>query len=147
MRDVPVPEIQPDEVLLRVRLVGLCGSDLNTFRGRNPLVTLPRIPGHEVAATIERAGDAVPAEWHMGINVTLSPYTSCGRCTACISVCPANAVRKETADFSLEACYEKLTEFTHIPFVGQHICGVCVKACAPDNPGRAVDAEGNPRDL
>jgi len=33
-------------------MVGLCGSDLNSFRGKNPLVSFPRIPGHEVAATI-----------------------------------------------------------------------------------------------
>jgi len=83
IREISLPEIRPDEALLRVRLVGLCGSDLSTFRGRNPLVTLPRIPGHEVAGTIESAGHDVPAEWRAGTNVTLSPYTSCGECAAC----------------------------------------------------------------
>jgi threonine dehydrogenase-like Zn-dependent dehydrogenase len=39
-------------VLLRVRMVGFCGSDLNSFRGLNPLVTYPRILGHEVSATV-----------------------------------------------------------------------------------------------
>ena len=43
------------EILLQVRRVGLCGSDLNSYRGRNPLVTFPRIPGHEVAATVAEA--------------------------------------------------------------------------------------------
>jgi D-arabinose 1-dehydrogenase-like Zn-dependent alcohol dehydrogenase len=41
-----------EQLLLKVRMIGLCGSDLNSFRGKNPLVTFPRIPGHEVAATI-----------------------------------------------------------------------------------------------
>ena len=44
-----------DEILLQVRRIGLCGTDLNSYRGGNPLVTFPRIPGHEIAATV--AGD------------------------------------------------------------------------------------------
>lgn len=57
-------------------MVGLCGSDLNSFRGLNPLVSFPRIPGHEVSATVVRGESDLPA----GTHVTLSPYTSCGRC-------------------------------------------------------------------
>ncbi len=55
-------------------MVGLCGSDLNSYRGRNPLVSFPRIPGHEVAATVVDAGSHT--EWQQGTAVTLSPYTS-----------------------------------------------------------------------
>jgi 2-desacetyl-2-hydroxyethyl bacteriochlorophyllide A dehydrogenase len=72
-----------DAVLLRVRKVGLCGSDLNSYRGRNPLVTFPRIPGHEVAATIVQAAPAYP-QWTVGMAVTLSPYSNCGQCPACL---------------------------------------------------------------
>ncbi|MGH7574567.1 MAG: alcohol dehydrogenase catalytic domain-containing protein [Longimicrobiales bacterium] len=73
---VAEPEPASDEVLLRVRAVGLCGSDLNTFRGLNPLVSYPRVPGHEVAATVERVGRAVPADrFPAGLNVTVVPYT------------------------------------------------------------------------
>jgi threonine dehydrogenase-like Zn-dependent dehydrogenase len=69
-------------VLLRVRMVGFCGSDLNSFRGLNPLVTYPRILGHEVSATViedpgRQAG--LPAR----TNVAVSPYTSCGECPSC----------------------------------------------------------------
>lgn len=81
--DIAVPSPGPGEVLLRTRIVGMCGSDLNTFRGRNPMVTYPRIPGHEIAATIEEAGSGVPAEFRPGMNVTVSPYTSCGACASC----------------------------------------------------------------
>src|SRR5450631_71178 len=49
IQDIAEPEIGPGEALLRVRRVGLCGSDLNSFRGRNPMVSFPRIPGHEVS--------------------------------------------------------------------------------------------------
>ena len=83
VRDVSTPVPGHDEVLLRVRIVGLCGSDLNTYLGRNPMVEYPRIPGHEVAATIEAAGPGVPGTWQPGMSVTLSPYTNCGHCSAC----------------------------------------------------------------
>jgi 2-desacetyl-2-hydroxyethyl bacteriochlorophyllide A dehydrogenase len=77
---VPDPTPQPGEVLLRVRRVGLCGTDLSSWRGRNPLVSYPRIPGHEIAATIVDPGDSTLAP---GTPVTLSPYASCGQCSAC----------------------------------------------------------------
>lgn len=72
-----------DEVLLHVHKVGLCGSDLNSYRGRNPLITFPRIPGHEVAATIVEANPAHP-QWTAGMAVTLSPYSNCGHCPSCL---------------------------------------------------------------
>jgi 2-desacetyl-2-hydroxyethyl bacteriochlorophyllide A dehydrogenase len=88
------PQPGPGDVLLRVRRVGLCGSDLNTFRGANPLVSYPRIPGHEIAATIERAGDDVPNQWSAGRDVLVIPYTNCGTCSACrqsrFNCCRAN---------------------------------------------------------
>jgi 2-desacetyl-2-hydroxyethyl bacteriochlorophyllide A dehydrogenase len=71
------------EVLLRVRRVGLCGTDLASFRGTNPLVTYPRIPGHEIGAVIERAGEGVDPHWHVGREVLVVPYTHCGQCSAC----------------------------------------------------------------
>lgn len=78
----PVPTA--DELLLRVRTVGFCGSDLSTFRGLNPLVSYPRIPGHEIAATVEAVGAGVPAGlFRPGMDVTVLPYTACGRCAAC----------------------------------------------------------------
>ncbi len=76
---VPNPAVAPGELLLRVRMVGFCGSDLNSFRGRNPLVTFPRVLGHEVSATVIEGDGALPA----GTDVALSPYTSCGRCASC----------------------------------------------------------------
>jgi len=72
----------PSDVLLRVRYVGYCGSDLGTFRGKNPLVSYPRIPGHEVSAIIEQVGREVTS-LQAGMEVTLSPYTHCGTCAAC----------------------------------------------------------------
>jgi threonine dehydrogenase-like Zn-dependent dehydrogenase len=84
IEDVPEPEHDSGRVLLRVRMVGLCGSDLNSFRGRNPLVQFPRIPGHEIAATIVSGNAAFP-ELAPGLNVTMSPYSNCGKCPSCLN--------------------------------------------------------------
>lgn len=81
--ELPKPIPQEGEVLVRVRRVGFCGSDLSTFRGLNPLAQYPRIPGHEASGTIEACGAGVPDAWTPGLDVTLSPYTSCGTCSAC----------------------------------------------------------------
>jgi threonine dehydrogenase-like Zn-dependent dehydrogenase len=71
------------EILLKTRLIGLCGTDLSTFRGKNPLVSYPRIPGHEIAATIVETGAEVPEEYRAGMNVTVFPNTHCGKCASC----------------------------------------------------------------
>jgi 2-desacetyl-2-hydroxyethyl bacteriochlorophyllide A dehydrogenase len=92
--EVPEPEMGDGDVLLRVRTVGFCGTDLNTFRGANPLIEYPRIPGHELGCTIEEVGSAVPEPFRPGLNVLVNPYKSCGRCSACrrqrYNCCSAN---------------------------------------------------------
>src|SRR5581483_11951080 len=77
---VPDPVVTNGDTLLKVRMVGFCGSDLNSFRGLNPLISLPRILGHEVSATIVQPGDSGLS---VGTDVALSPYTSCGQCASC----------------------------------------------------------------
>lgn len=53
----------------------------------------------------------------------------CGDCFACLSVCPVNAIKEDPKHFDYMACYNKLDEFRRRNLVGQHICGICVKAC------------------
>ena len=88
----PVPGA--GEVLIAVKHVGLCGSDLATFTGLNPLVSLPRIPGHEIGAEIVAAGPGVPAEFAPGCRVIVVPYTACGECPSCrrgrVNACRSN---------------------------------------------------------
>lgn len=81
--DIEMPEFSADEVLLKVDYVGFCGSDLNTFRGLNPMVQLPIIPGHEIGATISAVGSNVPDSLKPGVVVTVNPYTNCGGCASC----------------------------------------------------------------
>ena len=81
--DVAGQEMNADEVLLRLQYVGFCGSDLSTYLGKNPMVRMPVIPGHEVGAVIERVGADVPEGLKPGMVVTVNPYTNCGKCASC----------------------------------------------------------------
>ena len=79
-----IPVISDDEVLIKIKYVGFCGSDLSSFLGRNPMVSYPVIPGHEIAGVIERKGKSVPSGIGIGQKVTVIPYTSCGTCASCM---------------------------------------------------------------
>ena len=54
---------------------------------------------------------------------------SCDKCKKCLSTCPGNAIKDTQKDFDHMACYEKIEDFRRAGIVGQHICGVCIKAC------------------
>ncbi len=54
----------------------------------------------------------------------------CGVCQKCLKPCPAQAIKEKKEEFDHMACFEKLKEFRKMGIVGQHICGVCVKACS-----------------
>ena len=81
--DIPAQEMKSNEMLLRLEYVGFCGSDLSTYLGKNPMVRMPVIPGHEVGAVIEKVGADVPEGLKPGMTVTVNPYTNCGKCASC----------------------------------------------------------------
>jgi threonine dehydrogenase-like Zn-dependent dehydrogenase len=81
--DSPTPVAGKGEVLLKIKYVGFCGSDLSTFLGKNTMVEFPRVPGHEISAVIVSTGEEVPANFKTGQAVTVVPYTNCGQCSSC----------------------------------------------------------------
>ena len=81
--DIAEPQMGDGDVLLKMKYVGFCGSDLNTFRGGNPMVKMPVVPGHEVGAEIVKVGKNVPEGLKPGMVVTVNPYTNCGKCASC----------------------------------------------------------------
>ena len=87
MKVVELEQPQPGvgEVLVKMCYVGYCGSDLNTYLGRNPMVQLPVIPGHEIGGEVVACGEGVPASVVVGQNVTINPYTACGTCASCLA--------------------------------------------------------------
>lgn len=81
--EIDQPTLGTQDLLIDVRYVGLCGTDLSTYRGLNPLVSYPRIPGHEISGTVIGKGERVPDSFQIGDRVMVSPYTECGLCPAC----------------------------------------------------------------
>ncbi len=82
IEDWAVPELQPDEVLVRVRACGICGSDVHGLDGRTGRRIPPLIMGHEAAGEIAGAGPAVTA-WQPGDRVTFDSTVYCGECWYC----------------------------------------------------------------
>jgi 2-desacetyl-2-hydroxyethyl bacteriochlorophyllide A dehydrogenase len=77
----PRPQRLPDEVQLRVKRVGVCGTDLHIFTGRQPYLSYPRVMGHELSGLVAEA-DA-DSGFQVGDPVYVMPYLSCGHCVAC----------------------------------------------------------------
>ena len=111
VESITEPLSSGENLLLKVRMIGLCGSDLNSFRGKNPMVTFPRIPGHEVAATIVSGSRGNPA-LAAGVNVTMSPYTNCGKCASCLRLRPNACQFNETLGVQRDGA---LTEYISMP--------------------------------
>lgn len=80
--DIPQPVIQEDEVLIKVKAVGICGTDVHILHGKHGAVTYPRIPGHELVGEIIEIGSAVTGI-NLGDHVAVDPVLSCGQCPMC----------------------------------------------------------------
>ncbi|MDZ7937508.1 MAG: zinc-binding alcohol dehydrogenase family protein [Rhodoferax sp.] len=76
-----IPPRGEDEVLVRIRRVGVCGTDLHIFTGNQPYLAYPRVMGHEFSGTVEAAPAGGPLQ--TGDTVFVMPYLSCGKCIAC----------------------------------------------------------------
>jgi D-arabinose 1-dehydrogenase-like Zn-dependent alcohol dehydrogenase len=80
--DVPRPATEREGVLLRVEATGLCRSDWHGWQGHDADITLPHVPGHEIAGTIAEVGAEVTG-WSVGDRVTVPFVCACGRCEQC----------------------------------------------------------------
>jgi 2-desacetyl-2-hydroxyethyl bacteriochlorophyllide A dehydrogenase len=81
LEERPDPERRPGEVLVRMRRIGLCGTDYHIFTGNQPFLSYPRVMGHELAGEVAACDADSPL--HAGQLVTINPYLPCGRCVAC----------------------------------------------------------------
>ena len=118
IRDLPKPQIRPDEALIRPLFGGVCGSDLNSYRGTNAYMEYPRVPGHEFSAEIVEIGPN-PQGFKAGDIVTANPYFNCGHCYSCarglVNACMSN----QTMGVQREGAF---AEFVAMP-VGRLIDG------------------------
>ncbi|HEX8485318.1 zinc-binding alcohol dehydrogenase family protein [Sphingomonas sp.] len=76
-----MPDRAPGEVMLRIRRIGLCGTDFHIYAGRQPFLTYPRVMGHELAGEVVEADAG--SRLTPGLVVTVNPYLPCGTCIAC----------------------------------------------------------------
>jgi len=95
LREVPMPLIDPGEVLIRVAYSGICGSELSGYEGKNSLRKPPLIMGHEFSGHIEQVSPQAilrRPELVIGTAVTVNPLVSCGICAYCLNgqrqLCP-----------------------------------------------------------
>ena len=82
VRDVPDPEPSEHGVVVRVEATGLCRSDWHGWQGHDPDITLPHVPGHELAGVVEAVGARVTG-WRPGDRVTVPFICACGTCPSC----------------------------------------------------------------
>jgi len=80
--DGPEPTLAPGEALVRVQRIGICGTDLHAFAGRQPFFNYPRILGHELGVEVVDPGTE-PHGLKPGDRCSLEPYVNCGKCVAC----------------------------------------------------------------
>ena len=83
--EMPIPVLTDTKsVLVRVRAVGICGSDVHAYHGKLATVSYPRIIGHEVVGEAIEIGSAV-TKFQVGDHVVMDPVVSCGECPACLA--------------------------------------------------------------
>ena len=81
-RDIPVPQPGAGEVLIRMKRIGVCGSDIHVYHGKHALTPYPVVQGHEVSGIIEKVGASVRG-FSPGEPVTIQPQVTCGKCYPC----------------------------------------------------------------
>ena len=81
-RELPVPEPEENQVLVKIRKIGVCGSDIHVYHGEHPFTSYPVTQGHEVSGEIEKLGSGVKG-WKAGQKVTIQPQVVCGKCYPC----------------------------------------------------------------
>ena len=79
---VPVPQPGPGQVLVKIKRIGICGSDIHVYHGKHPYTKYPVTQGHEVSGRIAAVGEGVTG-FRVGQKVTIEPQVFCGRCHPC----------------------------------------------------------------
>jgi len=105
------PELRPDSVRIRVKAVGICGSDVHGYTGESGRRTPPLVMGHEFAGVVEAVASGVDASW-VGRPVTVQPVLSCGRCDQCLA---GHSQRCRSRSLLGANCDGAMAEFVVVP--------------------------------
>ena len=82
-REIDIPKPGPDQVLVQIMKIGICGSDIHVYHGTHPYTSYPVTQGHELSGKIVETGEYVN-DLHVGQKVTIEPQVFCGRCYPCL---------------------------------------------------------------
>lgn len=83
MCDIPMPVPGKNEALIKIKLAGVCGSDITVYRGKHMTATVHVVLGHEILGTIESLPEGYDGKFKIGQRVLMNPIISCGHCSAC----------------------------------------------------------------
>ncbi|WP_181796722.1 zinc-dependent alcohol dehydrogenase family protein [Streptomyces sp. WELS2] len=112
VREVPDPEPAAHGVVVRVEATGLCRSDWHGWAGHDPDITLPHVPGHELAGVVEAAGARV-TRWRPGDRVTVPFVCACGTCASCAAGDQQVCERQTQPGFSHWGSYAEYVALDH----------------------------------
>ncbi|GAB2535155.1 zinc-binding alcohol dehydrogenase family protein [Spirosoma aerophilum] len=104
------PVLTPGQAIIKIRRIGICGTDLHAFEGTQPFFNYPRILGHELAGDLVEA-DGAP-DFQPGEAVTFIPYFNCGHCIACRSGKPNCCVQLKTVGVHIDG---GMVEYLSVP--------------------------------
>jgi alcohol dehydrogenase len=110
--DVAAPACPPDGAVIRVEATGLCRSDWHGWRGNDPGIRLPHVPGHEFAGTIEAVGGEV-VDWTSGERVTVPFVCACGVCEPC------RAGQQQVCDAQFQPGFTHWGSFAELVAIGR----------------------------
>ena len=83
VQEQPIPEPKAGEVRVKIKSIGICGTDIHAYGGNQPFFSYPRVLGHELAGVVDKAGPGVNADEQLGKDVYVIPYLHCGDCVSC----------------------------------------------------------------
>lgn len=83
MKEVPDPKLGKGQVLIEVKLAGVCGSDVTVYNHKHLTATVPRIMCHEILGVVREINADEPVSYKVGDRVTVHPLGNCGKCDAC----------------------------------------------------------------
>ena len=83
IKENSAPVIEPDEVLIQIKRIGVCGSDIHVWHGLHPYTSYPIVQGHEVSGLVVKVGSQVQDRFSVGSKVVFMPQVTCGNCYPC----------------------------------------------------------------
>ncbi|MDD5017401.1 MAG: alcohol dehydrogenase catalytic domain-containing protein [Eubacteriales bacterium] len=82
-REIDIPKLNPGEVLVKMKMIGVCGSDIHVYHGKHPFTSYPVVQGHEISAEVVETMGVDEKEFKTGDKVTVQPQVVCGECYPC----------------------------------------------------------------